>query len=206
MTTLKKFFIIAIALLLSACATTPLVPVALDTNVPAAVDEGGLQAALRVLDRSEVDSFFGGGIGARLRVLELKVENRGAAAVSVGAKQIRIVTPSGERQSALTPLNVATAVSRGGMTANGNNVLDAIQAIIALGAIKQAYNLAESWSYLMPETLKVASGQERHMLLAFPTPDWAAGTWRLELPFAAEHGASRPQLSIPLTFRELTVK
>lgn len=205
MTVPKTFFVASMALLIGGCATSPPVPVEIDKNAPTAVEAGGLEAALFVLNHRETDRFFGNGASARVRVLGLEVANHGAALVGVDLKQIRIVTPSGERQSALTPLDVAKLTRGPGMSggSTGNNALDGLRAVFGLLALKQNRDLAESWSHMMPETLKVAPGGERRIFLAFQGPDWAAGTWRLELPFAAEQGASSPPLSIPLTFKEL---
>ena len=50
-------------------------------------------------------------------------------------------------------------------------------------------------------TLRVLPREEGRLLLAFSTPHWAPGLWRLELPFNAGAGAAGPHLSIPLTFK-----
>jgi len=202
LTALKTIFALSMAVFASACATVAPVPVTVDTSVPAVVETDGLRATLRVLPRGEADRVFGGDVGAHLGVVELNVANRGALPVSVERKRIRIVTPEGQDVYPVSPLGVAN-LTRGGpaMISSGSNVLDAIQLVFALATIAQHYDVAARWDHLMPETFKVAAGEERRMLLAFSTPHWAPGIWRLELSFSADSGAAGPRLSIPLTFK-----
>lgn len=205
MTTTKILHIALIAVLLWGCATPPPIPTAFDTSVPATVDAHGLRASVRILPRTEADSTFGAGAGARMRVLELNVENHGSASVSLELKRIRIMASDASQESALSRFSVANlARNTQGPQSTGNGVLDAIQLVFALSTLKRNTDLADSWAYLMPDTLQVAPGKERRMLLAFRTPDWVAGTWRLELPFGADNSAIGPHLSIPLTFKETT--
>jgi hypothetical protein len=194
-------FIILISTFVYGCASQPPVPTMVDTTVPSAVDVEGLRATLRVLSRGETNRLFGSDTGAYFGVVELKVENRGAMPVSVERKWIRIVTPEGKEVYPASPLGVANLTRGQAMTATGNNVFDAIQLVFGLARLAQNYEVAAKWDPLMPETLKVAAGEERRILLAFSTPNWVPGLWRLELPFNSDTEVPGLQLSIPLTFK-----
>lgn len=202
MTTIKTIFVVSMAMIVTACATAPPVPVAVDTSVPAVVETDGLRAALRVVPRSEVDRVFGDGAATQLRVVELSVENRGALPVSVERKRIRFVAPDGQDVYPVSPIGVANVTTRGGaMISTGSNALDAVQLLFGLARLARNHEIAASWAHLMPETFEVPAGKERRIWLAFPTPDWAPGRWRLKLPFHTDTGAAGPHLSIPLTFK-----
>lgn len=202
MTTRKTILVVSMAMIVGACATVAPVPVTVDSSVPAVVETDGLRATLRMLPRGETDRVFGGDAGAHLGVVELNVENRGALPVSVERKRIRIVTPEGQDVYPVSPLGVANLIRRGPtMISSGSNVLDAVNLVLGLAMLAQNYEASAKWDHLMPETFKVAAGEERRMLLAFSKPHWAPGLWRLELPFNADAGAAGPQLSIPLTFK-----
>ena len=184
-----------------ACTTVAPVPVTVDTGVPAVVETDGLRATLRVLPRSEVDRVYGDGTGAQLGVVELKVENRGALPMSVERKWIRILTPTGQEVYPVSPFGIANLTRGQAMISTGSNALDAVQLLLGLALLAQNYHYAAKWDPLMPETFEVAAGDERRMLLAFSTHDWAPGPWRLELPFNTDTGAAGPHLSIPLRFK-----
>lgn len=197
---------IALAVAQTGCATVAPVPVAVDISVPAGVETDGLRATLRVLPSSETDRVFGDGAGAQLGVVELKAENRGAMPVSVERKRIRIVTPEGQDVYPVSPLGVANLTRPGrAMISTGINALDAVTLLLGLAQLAQNHEIAAKWDSLMPEAFKVEAGNERRMLLAFSTPHWAPGLWRLELPFNAGAGAGAPglNLSIPLTFKAM---
>lgn len=202
MTTLKAIVGVSMAVIVGACSTVPPVPVVVDTSVPAVVESHGLRARLDVLPRGETDLLFGGHAGARIGVLELKVENLGTMPVSVERKAIRFVTPDRQDLHPMSPLGVANLTRPGAaMISTGSNAFDAVQLIFGLAKLAQNQEVAAKWDHLMPETFKVAAGEERRMLLAFSTPQWAPGLWRLELPFNADAGASGPHLSVPLPFK-----
>ncbi|MBI3917066.1 MAG: hypothetical protein HY322_08675 [Betaproteobacteria bacterium] len=194
------------AIMAGACATVAPVPVTVDTGVPAVVETDGLRATLHVLPRSEVGRVFGVGTGAQLGVVELKVENRGALPMSVERKWIRILTPAGQEVYPVSPLGIANLTRGQAMISTGSNALDAVQLLFGLALLAQNYHYSAKWDPLMPETFKVAAGEERRMLIAFPTPHWAPGLWRLELPFNTDTGATGPHLSIPLRFKEVSGK
>ena len=204
MTMLKVFFVASLAMILSSCATVGPAPAVVDTNVSAMVDTDGLRATLRVLLRSEADRVFGDRASAQLGVVELNVENRGATPVSVERMWIRIVTQDGKDIYPLSPFNIANLARPGsGMISTGSSVVDAIQLAFGVAKLTENYDYARKWDHLMPHTFNVAAGEERRLLLAFPTPHWAPGLWRLELPLSTEAGAVGPQLSIPLTFKAM---
>lgn len=203
MTTLRTIFTILMTMIAGACSTAPPVPVIVDTSVPAVVESHALRATLDVLPRGETDRLFGANAGAHFGVVELKVENRGALPVSAERKWIRMVTPEAEEVYPVSPLGIANLTHGQAMISTGSNVLDAVQLVFGLATLAQNYELAAKWDYLMPETFKVAAGEERRMLLAFSRPHWAPGLWRLELPLNAGAGAAGPHLSIPLTFKAI---
>ena len=201
MTTHKTVFVASLVMIASACATAPPVPVTVDTSVPAMVETEGLRAALRVPSRVETERLFGGDVGAHFEVVELKVENRGALSVSVERKRIRIVTPEAQEVYPVSPLGIANRMRGQAMISSGSNVLDAVQLIFGLARLAENYDIAAKWEHLIPETFKVAAGEERRMLLAFTMSHRAPGLWRFELPFSSGPGAAGPQLSIPLMFK-----
>ena len=204
MTTLRTTVVLSMATVVGACSTVPPVPVRVDASAPALVESHGLRARLGVLSRAETDLLFGGHAVTRIGVLELKVENRGTMPASIERKAIRLVTPDRQDLHPLSPLGVANLTRPGAaMISTGSNVIDAVQLIFGLAKLAQNAEDAAQWNHLMPETFKVAAGEEGRMLLAFSTPHWAPGLWRLELPFNADAsaGALGPQLSVPLAFK-----
>ena len=202
MRTLKTILVVSMAMIAGACATVAPVPVAVDTSVPAMVETDGLRAALRVVPRSEVDRVFGDGAATQLGVVELIVVNHKALPVVVERKSIRFVAPDGQDIYPVSPVGVANLTSRGGaMISTGSNALDAVQLLFGLARLAQNHEIAAKWDHLMPERFEVPAGKDRRMWLAFSTPHWAPGIWRLELPFDADTSAAGPHLSIPLTFK-----
>jgi len=204
MTLHQLVLVVSMAVIVGGCATVAPVPVVVDTSFPAAVETDGLRATLCILPRGEADWVFGDGAGARLGVVEIKVENTGALLTSVERNSIRFLTPDGQDLYPLSPFGIANLTRRGSaMISTGSNALDAVQLLLGLALLAQNYDHSAKWDPLMPETFKVAAGEERRMLLAFPTPHWAPGLWRLELPFSTGAGAADLHLSVPLTFKAM---
>lgn len=201
MTTFKAV-VVLLALVAGACTTVPPVPVAVDPSVPAVAEADGLRARLRVLSRGEAAQVFGDWAGAQLGVVELIAENRGATPVAAERKWFRMVAPDGRDLYPASSFDVANLARPGsGMISSGSNVLDAIQLLFGVARLVENREYARRWDHLMPDTFKLAPGEEQRMLVAFPTAHWAPGLWRLELPFNTGTGAAGPHLSIPLKLK-----
>jgi hypothetical protein len=194
----------SMAIAAAACTAVPSAPVVVDTTQPAAIDADGLRARLRLVPGSEADAMFGGQVGAQLRFVELSVENRATAPVTLERKWIRLVAPDGEDAYPLSPFTVVNVARPGsGMISTGSPGADALQLIVGVAKLLENRDHSRSWDYRMPEAFRVDAGEERRILLAFPTPHWTPGLWRLELPFNAEAGTVGPLLSLPLTLKTI---
>ena len=201
----QSILVASLVALTSACTTAPPVPVAIDTDVSAAAQAGGLRAALRVLPGGEANQLFGGRASDFFAVVQLKVANEGAQPISLERKWIRLLAPDGKERHPVSPFRVANMARGGaGVTSSGINALDLILVTYQLAVLARNKEASTKWEQQMPETFNLAPGQERSMLLAFEPAHWAPGLWHLDLTFKSDSGADGPRLSVPLMFRALS--
>lgn len=177
-------------------------PAASEISISATAHSEGLQATLRVLSHSDVNRLFGGQAGTQLRVMELKVQNRSALPVVLERKWVRVLAPDSDEVYPVGARGVANIVRPGtAMISTGSNAANAIQLLFGLAHLSRIHDTASQWEHLLPETLKVAAGREKSMLLIFPMSRWTPGLWQFEMSFNKDTGAAATNLTIPLTFR-----
>src|SRR5262245_3242581 len=105
----KIFFLAGLAILLAACAASPVIP-KVDSPVPRVVfEDTGLQASATILERNEIAQIFGQRAAGRgILVVRLWVQNGGGLSHRIGRGGVRLLllsTPDGKPEDFYTPIN-----------------------------------------------------------------------------------------------------
>jgi hypothetical protein len=202
--TKRAALLVAAIAALSACATTPPPPpVPVDTNISASIAHGDVDATLQMMSASEIDAIFGERASERFSVLDVRIANRGDRRLSAGYRFVRLAMP-GRDVYPLDAYRVAQLTRGTGVIGTtGILAIDAIQLVSGLAAMKRNYDVAATWSGLMPDTIAAGPRASTRVVFVFDTKVWPPKTLHLIVPLAHDDGTSAGDLDMPLPFRAL---